>query len=177
MTNSKVNSCCCCCMNINNQDIVQQNVVTCLRLEKLLSDFGTCARGIFYCFSRLVTIRYIFSFFSTERMKTILLLAFIKKQFRIQETKHLSTDSDSSTNTKKIQLIRQNSPKTIFLRGGFRPFMSKTLNLRPLLSITFPQGFRKSKKFGHWTLGSGGKKRNANTNWTRRPGYMPDPIG
>ena len=29
---------------------------------------------------------------------------------------------------------------------------------RPLLSITFPQGFRISKKFGHPTLGSGAKK-------------------
>ena len=31
-------------------------------------------------------------------------------------------------------------------------------DLRPLLPITFPQGLRKSKIFGHWTLGSGGKK-------------------
>ena len=30
-------------------------------------------------------------------------------------------------------------------------------NLRPLLSNTFPQGFQKSKSFGHWTSGSGGK--------------------
>ena len=36
--------------------------------------------------------------------------------------------------------------------------MHTNLNLRPLLSITFPQGFQKSKKFGHWTSGSGGKK-------------------
>ena len=31
-------------------------------------------------------------------------------------------------------------------------------NLRPLLSITFPQGFRISKNIGHPTSGSGGKK-------------------
>ena len=30
--------------------------------------------------------------------------------------------------------------------------------LRPLLSITFPQEFQKSKKFGYWPLGSLGKK-------------------
>ena len=30
--------------------------------------------------------------------------------------------------------------------------------MRPLLSITYPQGFQKSKKFGHRTLGSEGKK-------------------
>ena len=31
----------------------------------------------------------------------------------------------------------------------------KFSNHRPLLSVTFPQGFRKSEKFGHWTLGNG----------------------
>ena len=30
-------------------------------------------------------------------------------------------------------------------------FVHTNLNLRPLLSITFPQGFQKSKKFGHWS--------------------------
>ena len=129
-------------------------------------------------------------------------------------------DANSSTDTKKILLIRQNSPKnTIFLHCNFTPFMRKSLqiwdhlflllfpkdsenlkslviglwelgakrclngenkwkkififflpqqfytlygqkfsNLKPLLSITFPQGFRKSKKFAHWTSGSGGKR-------------------
>ena len=33
----------------------------------------------------------------------------------------------------------------------------KLSNLSPLLSISFPQGFRKSIEIGHWTLGSGGK--------------------
>ena len=36
-------------------------------------------------------------------------------------------------------------------------FSKSFLNLRPLLSITFPQGFRISKYFGHPTSGSGGK--------------------
>ena len=36
---------------------------------------------------------------------------------------------------------------------------------RPLLSILFPQGFKKSKRFGHWTSGNGGKKLlNGGTN-------------
>ena len=30
--------------------------------------------------------------------------------------------------------------------------------MRPVLSITFPQGFQISKNIGHPTLGSGGKK-------------------
>ena len=34
----------------------------------------------------------------------------------------------------------------------------KGSNVKPLLSITFPQGFRISKNIGHPTSGSGGKK-------------------
>ena len=34
--------------------------------------------------------------------------------------------------------------------------------MRPLLSITFPQGFRISKNIGHPILGSGGKKTPLN---------------
>ena len=37
-------------------------------------------------------------------------------------------------------------------------YEQKFSNLRPLLSINFPNQFRKSKKFGHCSLGSGGKK-------------------
>ena len=148
-----------------------------------------------------------------------------KKKFRIRETRHLLTNADSSIDTNKILIVRQNSPKeyNFFLRGNFTPFTSKSFqiwdhlflllflkdskikekkfehwtsgswgkktferneqrrkkwvnnyfflplrlytlfeqrfsNLRPLCSITFPQGFRLSKKFGHWTLGTGGKK-------------------
>ena len=37
-------------------------------------------------------------------------------------------------------------------------FKQKCSYLRPLLSISFPQGFRISKNIGHPTLGNGGKK-------------------
>ena len=50
--------------------------------------------------------------------------------------------------------------QTLFPRRFYTLYEQKLLNLRPLLSITVPQGFRKSKKFGHWTLGSGGKMLN-----------------
>ena len=40
----------------------------------------------------------------------------------------------------------------------FTLYEQKFSNLRPLLSNIFPQGFRISKKFGHWTSGSGAKK-------------------
>ena len=67
------------------------------------------------------------------------------------------------------------------MRGDFKPFVSKSFsNLTPLLSITFPKGFQKfKKKFGHWTLGSGGKKTGKrseqiiyflkNLFWAKRP--------
>ena len=45
-----------------------------------------------------------------------------------------------------------------FVRRFYTLYEQKCSNVRPLLSITFPQWFRKSKKFGHWTSGSGGKK-------------------
>ena len=49
--------------------------------------------------------------------------------------------------------------KKLFSRRRFDTLYEKKFsNMRPLLSITFPQGFRKSKKFGHWTSGSEGKK-------------------
>ena len=55
-----------------------------------------------------------------------------------------------------------NEKNTYFFSSSPQQFYTlyeqKCSSLRPLLSITFPQGFQKSKKFGHWTLGSGGKK-------------------
>ena len=51
------------------------------------------------------------------------------------------------------------SKKQTFLHAAILDhFQTKMLNLRPLLSITFPKGFQNSKSFGHPTSGSGGKK-------------------
>ena len=51
------------------------------------------------------------------------------------------------------------SLQNFFSPGRFDTlYEQKFSNLRPLLAITFPQGFRKSKKFGHWTSGSKRKK-------------------
>ena len=52
----------------------------------------------------------------------------------------------------------QQKKKTFFARHLLTIFKQKCSNLRPLLSITFPQGFQISKNIGHLTLGSGGKK-------------------
>ena len=43
------------------------------------------------------------------------------------------------------------------MRQFYTLYKQKLLDLRTLISITFPQGFRKSKTFGHWTLGNWGK--------------------
>ena len=79
----------------------------------------------------------------------------------IRETKNLSTDGDSSTDTKKILLVKQNSPKRRKkLRSKFTHFYEHTfLDLRQLLPPNSPQGFQKSKKFGHKTLGIWAKRR------------------
>ena len=55
--------------------------------------------------------------------------------------------------------VRQNQQKkiTFFARRFQTTSKLKCSNLRPLLSITFPQGFRISKNIGHPTSGSGGK--------------------
>ena len=48
--------------------------------------------------------------------------------------------------------------KLFFARRFQTIFKQKCSYLRPLLSITFPQGFRISKNIGHLTLENGGKK-------------------
>ena len=60
---------------------------------------------------------------------------------------------------KQSEQIKKSKKNTFFAGQFYTFYEQKFSNLRPLLSITFPQGFRESKKFGHWTLGSGGKKR------------------
>ena len=55
--------------------------------------------------------------------------------------------------------VRQNQQKKTFFARRFQTTSKqKCSNVRPLLSITFPQRFRISKNIGHPTSGSGGKK-------------------
>ena len=60
---------------------------------------------------------------------------------------------------KKFCSVRQNLPKNkLFCARLFCTLYKKKFsNLSPLLFITFLQGFRISKHFGHLTSGSGGK--------------------
>ena len=57
--------------------------------------------------------------------------------------------------TSKVKKVRE---KLFFARCFQTIFKRKCSYLRPLLSITFPQGFQISKNIGHPTSGSGGKK-------------------
>ena len=62
-------------------------------------------------------------------------------------------------------------PNAIFFaRRFFTLYKWKSSNVRPLLCITFPQGFQISKIFGHPTLGSGCKKtfKRYLNKWTYR---------
>ena len=57
-----------------------------------------------------------------------------------------------------IAPIPKFAEKPFFLRQFYTLYETKFSNLRPFLSITFSQGFWKSKKFGHLILEKGGKK-------------------
>ena len=58
----------------------------------------------------------------------------------IRETLNLSTDEDSSTNTKKNLLVRQNLLNNFFLCGNFTPFISKIFKSETLSYQTFLPG-------------------------------------
>ena len=77
--------------------------------------------------NKLVYLSLSHFFHIEEEHKNIFISIEILKKSRIRETKHLSTDADSSTDTKKILLVRQNSPKNkLFVRGDFTPFINKS---------------------------------------------------
>ena len=60
------------------------------------------------------------------------------KVFRTQETKNHLTDADSSTDTKKILLVRQKLP--LFLRGNFELFMSTSFHIwDQFFPLVFPR--------------------------------------
>ena len=71
---------------------------------------------------------------------------------------------DKSRKLSKILLVLQSASVERFDVSRMRDFFiissqKKCSILRPLLSSTFPQGFRISKNFGHPTSESGGKMR------------------
>ena len=74
---------------------------------------------------------------------------FLQKISHIWETKHFLTNADSSTDIKKILLVRKNSTKEkkkeiqIKMRGNFTPFISKSFKI---WDHFFPLLFQKDSK-------------------------------
>ena len=80
---------------------------------------------------------------------------------RIEKTKkfgHWTSGSGGKKTFQRSKQMKKICKKLLSPRRFYTLYEQKFSNLRPLLSITFLKGFRKSKKFGHWTLGIGGKK-------------------
>ena len=71
----------------------------------------------------------------------------------IQETNNLLTNADSSTNTEKNLLVRQNLPKFFCVRQFYNLYKQKFSNLRPLIFYHFCPRIPKLLKF--WTLDFG----------------------
>ena len=65
---------------------------------------------------------------------------------RIRETKHLSTDADSSTDAIGGWTKAKSEKKEKKMRGDFRPLPNKNVQmLDHFFPLLFPQGFRISK--------------------------------
>ena len=73
---------------------------------------------------------------------------------------HWTLGSVAKRRLNRVNKLRKKKIQNLFFAVAIlHPNIQKFfLNLIPLFSITFPQGFRKSKQFGHWTLRNGGKK-------------------
>ena len=94
-------------------------------------------------------------------MRPLLSIIF-PKGFQIsKDIGHPTSGSGGKKTVKKDQKPKKtekSEEKNFFLRRFETIFKQKFSYLRPLLSITFPQGFRISKNIGHPTLRSGGKQ-------------------
>ena len=93
----------------------------------------------------------------------------MQNETRIRETKHLSTDANSSTNTKKNPASTENSHFFFFFAQQFYTlYKQKYSNLRPLF-VHFPPKDSEnlnSLDIGHWEVGT--KRRfNGLNKWTK----------
>ena len=60
------------------------------------------------------------------------------------------TNADGSTDTKKIRLIRDNSPEIIFLRADFTPFIHKSFQIwEPFFPLLFPKDSKNLKSLNN----------------------------
>ena len=83
---------------------------------------------------------------------SVCLLVDLCEKSRIRETKHLSTDADSSTDAIGGWTKAKSAKKKLFFARQYKTTSKqKCSSVRPLLSNTFPQGFRISKNIGYPT--------------------------
>ena len=82
------------------------------------------------------------------------------QRFRISKNiEHpISGRGGKKTNKRYLKSKKVREKNLFFVLQFLTIFKQKCSYLRPLLAITFPQGFRISKNIGHPTSGSGGKK-------------------
>ena len=92
-----------------------------------------------------------------SNLRPLLLITFHQ---RFQKSKKLDIGLWEARAKRRLNgMNKKKSVKFVFTpRQFYTHYEKKFSNLRHFLSITFPKGFRKSKKFWHWTLGNEGKK-------------------
>ena len=88
---------------------------------------------------------------------------FMNKSFQIWDNFFPLLFPKDSENLKRWEQtewtnVKKKSHEILFTAAIWHPLWAKVSNLRPLLLITFPQGFQKSKKIADWTLWRGGNR-------------------
>ena len=64
----------------------------------------------------------------------------MKMSLQDQNILHLSTNADSSTNSKKIAIKAKFNKNKLFLRSNFTPYMSKSFTIRDnFFPILYPR--------------------------------------
>ena len=93
-----------------------------------------------------------------SNLKPILSITFPQKFQKSKKFGHCTSVIGGKKTFKRNEQMKKIRKKLFSPCQFYTLYEQQFSNLRPLLSITFPQGFRISKKLGHWTSGSGGKR-------------------
>ena len=97
--------------------------------------------------------------YKVSNLRPICFITFPQGFQKSKKVGHWTSPSGGNKTFKRSEQRKKKIRKKLSsLRQFYTLFEQVFSNLRPLLSITFPQKFHKPKKFGHWTSGSGGKK-------------------
>jgi hypothetical protein len=97
-------------------------------------------------------------------------LVYVLKKSRIRETKHLSTDEDSSTDAIGGWTKAKSAKKNFFLRGDFRPLPTKNVQiLDQFFPLLFPKDSESLKILDIRFQEVGAKRPLKKTENRRRP--------